>query len=382
MNRIPLSCIGEVNKELQFEKLIDSVTNCSLCSDMESRTGVLSELNGNIHSNVLFIAEAPGRLGADKTRVPLFGDQTGANFQRLIDTIGWSRENFFITNAVLCNPRDTIGNNTTPCKKHIKNCSIYLKILIHILEPEYVVTLGQKAIESLSIIEDVKITLKTHVRTSINWYGRTLIPLYHMGPRALIHRNFYNQLSDFYWLAHTVKLKAKPWERLSKSSLKKTLSSIEFSPTRLQKLATELLMKTGPISKFKLTKLLYLVDYHYLKKNNKLFTNSYYLRAYAGPIPIGLDKQLDELKHQGIIRVIDSLYCLNKLTINDFTHNDITVIEQIIDKYSGKTDSEIKTSTYLTVPMKRILRMEKELSKPMLWKPVFSPDDFKRGETK
>lgn len=377
MNRVSLCCIGESNKDIEFEKLIDSVHNCSLCPDMEARTGVLSELNGNIHSNVLFVAEAPGRLGADKTRIPLFGDQTGINFQRLIDTIEWSREDLFITNSVLCNPRDDLGNNTTPCKKHIKNCSLYLKILINIMNPEYVVTLGLKAIEALNTIEEVKISLKTHVRTSLNWSGRTVIPLYHMGPRALIHRSFYNQLSDFYWLKHTVKLNARPWERLRKSPLKKTLSALEFSPTKLQKLIIEILMKTGPISEFKLTKLIYLIDYYYLKEYNKILTNSYYIRAYAGPLPVGLGKQLDQLRQQNIIKK-QKYISLTKLCINDFPAKDLKTIDQIINKYADKSDSEVKTSTYLTVPMKRILKAEKQLKEMMLWKSVFTAEDFKK----
>lgn len=378
MTRIAWCNLGEINKELEFEKLVDCVQNCSLCSEMEARSGVLSELNGNIYSNILFIAEAPGRLGADRTRIPLFGDQTGVNFQRLIDTIGWSRENFFITNAVLCNPRDNAGNNTTPCKKHIKNCSVYLNILIKIMDPDFVVTLGQKAIEAINDIEEIKITLKKHVRTTFKWYGRTLIPLYHMGPRALIHRNFYNQLSDFYWLQHIIEVKSKPWERLKKSSLYKSLSTTKFNPTKLQKLIIEVLTKTGPISEFKLTKMIYLVDYYFLKTTKKLLTNSFYLRAYAGPLPMGLEKQLMALKQEEIVKInYGKTYSLNKFHATDFTKDEFNIIYLIIDKYIHKSDNEIKTLTYLTFPMRRILKKEKATNESMIWKPVFIEDDFK-----
>src|SRR5690606_25553634 len=119
MNSLNLS-YNIYDKDRQFEKLVDSIENCRLCPDMECRAKVFSENNGNIYSNVLFIAEAPGRLGADRTRIPLFGDQTGVNFQRLINTIGWTRDKFFITNAILCNPRNEKGNNMTPTKDHIR----------------------------------------------------------------------------------------------------------------------------------------------------------------------------------------------------------------------------------------------------------------------
>lgn len=374
MRRIDWFNIERQDKEIEFEKLVDSVRHCSLCPDMETRTGVLSELNGNIYSNLLFIAEAPGRLGADKTRIPLFGDQTGVNFQRLIDTINWTREDFFITNAVLCNPRNSNGNNITPRREHIKNCSVYLKLLIDLMNPEYVVTLGQKALESLNYIQKTNVSLKSHVRTKINWYGRTLIPLYHMGPRALIHRSFYNQLADFYWLNRTVKIKSKSWERLKKNPFKKIKE--KFNPSKLQNLIIEIIMNTGPISEFKLTKLIYLTDYNFLKENRKLLTNSYYLRAYEGPLPIGLDNQINELINQGIIKKIKVKISLTQLYATNFTDKERKVIHEVINRYSNKSDKEIKISTYLTPPMKRILLKEKKLKEDMLLKPIFSEEDF------
>lgn len=368
---------AEENKEALFDKLTDSVNNCVLCPKMESRIGVLSELNGNINSNVLFVAEAPGRLGADRTRIPLFGDQTGINFQRLIDNIGWTRDQFFITNAVLCNPRDNTGNNTTPCKEHIINCSIYLKILIAIINPEYVVTLGLKAIDAINTIERIKINLKEHVRSSLSWNGRTLIPLYHMGPRALIHRNFYNQLADFYWLQRTVKVNVKPWERLRRSNLYKALSSDRFNPSKIQKLIVEILTKLGPISEFKLTKIIYLIDYYYLKERGRLLTDSFYLRAYDGPLPMGLDKQIDILRDQGIVATYKKKYRLIKFFSTDFSKDDLLLIDIVIEKYADKKEREIKTATYLTSPMRRILKKENYESENMAWKPIFTEDDFK-----
>jgi uracil-DNA glycosylase family 4 len=368
------------DKELLFGRLVDSVQNCTLCPSMESRTGVLSELNGNIFSNLLFIAEAPGRLGADKTRVPLFGDQTGVNFQKLIDTIGWSREDFFITNAVLCNPRSESGNNATPCKNTLGNCAIYLKILIDIMNPQYVVTLGQKALDAINVIEKINIRLKDNVRTAVNWNGRTLIPLYHMGPRALIHRNFYRQLSDFYWLQNTVKLSPQQqWERVKRSHLKDVVLSSKFYPSKLQKLVVEILRYSGKISKLKLTKLIYLTDYNHLRSNGNLLTNSFYLRAYAGPLPMGLDKQIDELVRRGFIHSDrNGIYLLGQKLESSFTDNELNVINIVLSKHMNKTDKEIISTTYLTLPMKRILRAEKHLNQSMIWKPVFADEDFQQ----
>lgn len=369
----------EANREKEFEKLVDSVANCTLCSNMSSRTGVLSELNGNIYSNVLFVAEAPGRLGADKTRIPLFGDQTGANFQKLIDTVGWSREDFFITNAVLCNPRNENGNNATPGKQNIYNCAIYLRILIEIMNPEYIVTIGQKALEAVDSIHNVNIRLRDTVRSRVSWNGRTLIPLYHMGPRALIHRNFYNQLADFYWLKNTVKLKPQRWEKLNKLRIEDIVLSSKFYPSKFQKLVVELLDHVGTVSKFKLTKLIYLTDYEFLKNAGKLLSNSFYLRAYEGPLPMGMDKQLDELRQRGLISNNSKGYLRGKGAAEfSLSNEEKSVLKQVLMNHGHKTDEQIKTATYLTKPMKRILRVEKGDEQSMLWKPVFTEEDFQR----
>lgn len=363
------------NKDSHFEKLVNSISNCKLCPNMECRTKVFSENNGNIYSNVLFIAEAPGRLGADRTRIPLFGDQTGTNFQRLIDTIGWSRDQFFITNAVLCNPRDEKGNNSTPTKIHIENCSIYLQILIDIMQPEYIITLGQKALESLKTIYYINISLKDDVRKIVNWNGYNLIPLYHTGPRAMVHRNYYNQLADFYWIQKNIKLRAKPWSKIQNTNLISKVREAKLSQSKLQKLVLEVLSHVDKISEFKLTKLLYMIDYESLKRRKILISNSFYIRSYNGPIPVGLNHQLEELVSYGVIEKSRGKFTTKASEFSAFTGMEKEIIEYIIKNYAQKTDFQIKTAAYLTPPMKRILRAEKQ-NKSMLHQPVFSQEDF------
>ena len=104
-------------KKQKFEMLVENANRCNLCARMYGRTKVLSEKNGNVDSKVIFIGEAPGRLGADRTGIPFYGDQAGQNFERLLQFAGLTRQQVFITNAVLCNPRDKKGNNSAPKKK-------------------------------------------------------------------------------------------------------------------------------------------------------------------------------------------------------------------------------------------------------------------------
>jgi len=65
-----------VEKKQKFDMLVENVARCDLCKRMQGRPKVLSEKNGNLNARVVFIGEAPGRFGADRTGVPFYGDQT------------------------------------------------------------------------------------------------------------------------------------------------------------------------------------------------------------------------------------------------------------------------------------------------------------------
>src|ERR671931_24319 len=94
-----------------FETLVDEAANCTRCPAMCGRSAVLSNLNGCLRARIMFIGEAPGRKGADRTRVPFSGDQSGANFDRFLASINLKRSEIFITSAALCNPRAASGAN-------------------------------------------------------------------------------------------------------------------------------------------------------------------------------------------------------------------------------------------------------------------------------
>lgn len=189
-----------IDKRRKFEILVENTDRCNLCSRMCGRTKVLSDKNGDIHSKVIFIGEAPGRLGADRTGIPFYGDQAGQNFERLLLFTGLTRQQVFITNAVLCNPRDEKGNNSPPNKEEVRNCSLHLSILIDIIEPEVIVPLGQCALRSLHIIQAHQIELRQNVRKPAKWGKYTVVPMYHPGPRAAIHRSINDQKEDFSFL--------------------------------------------------------------------------------------------------------------------------------------------------------------------------------------
>ena len=192
----------ERSKRSLFTNLVARVQSCNLCPRMQGRKKVLGPSNGNLDSRIVFIAEAPGRLGADKFGIPLWGDQTGRNFESLIASAGLKRDSIFITNAILCNPRALDGSNDSPTVFEIRNCSLYLMETLEIVKPRFIATLGTIALASLNLIYRHGIKLSEGVGKIADWQGYQLYPLYHPGPRAFVWRAKDQQIEDYCTIAN------------------------------------------------------------------------------------------------------------------------------------------------------------------------------------
>lgn len=355
--------ISHEQKQDYFDSLLDSVHQCDLCPRMCGRRKVLSLVNGNLNAKILFIAEAPGRLGAECTGIPLYGDRSGDNFELLLSNIGWRRSDIFITNAILCNPQNGEGNNAPPEKEEIINCNYYLKMTLELINPDVVVTIGAKALDALNLISPHTFTLKKDVATAQDWNGRKLFPLYHTGPRALVHRSQIQQRTDFIALSHIVDPKIG-------LKMRKPASNHAVPPSRqitpiLIDMVAVVLDYLKELSFFKLTKLLYLIDYNHLEQFGQSMSGCIYLRMQEGPwIPYlkDISKVYDGLlfntyfvgrKPYVLLRVDN----YKSQTLND---DKAIFIRRICEKYKNHDDASIKTAAYCTKPMKYILRQEKK----------------------
>jgi uracil-DNA glycosylase family 4 len=193
-------------KNKEFARLVAEAAACVRCPAMCERAAVLSEFNGNLDARVMFIGEAPGRKGADRTRVPFSGDQSGKNFDRFLASAGLARSEIFITSAALCNPRTPTGANRRPTSAELRNCLDFLQRTIELVNPRVIVTLGGVALEALKSIENHQFTLRDDAAHLREWDGRTLIPLYHPSPQVLItSRDDRAQLRDYQVVARILK---------------------------------------------------------------------------------------------------------------------------------------------------------------------------------
>ena len=194
-------------KQEQFEALAAEAAACRRCEAMCGRSAVLSARNGRVGASVMFVGEAPGRQGGDRTRVPFSGDQSGRNFSRYIASVGLGREDIFITNSALCNPRSATGANRKPTRAEVSNCSDFLRRQVEVVGPRVVVTLGAVALAALRAVEYHPFTLKENVGQVQTWRGRLLVPLYHPSPQVLAsHRREPQQLEDYRAVARALGL--------------------------------------------------------------------------------------------------------------------------------------------------------------------------------
>ena len=166
-----------------FNRLAKQADKCRVCPNLADQSAVLGPGNGSLTAEVVFVAEAPGRFGAGRTGIPFSGDQSGKNFEILLDHAGWTRDQVFITNAALCNPLQN-GNNRRPTAREIRNCSHYLESTLKIIRPKIVVTLGGVGLTAINILLGTKHLLAKTVARPIATTEFTLIPLYHPSPRV------------------------------------------------------------------------------------------------------------------------------------------------------------------------------------------------------
>ncbi|HMO05521.1 MAG TPA: uracil-DNA glycosylase [Kiritimatiellia bacterium] len=118
---------------------IRACRSCRLC---ETRTNTVPG-QGNPQPELMFIGEGPG---ADEDEQGLaFVGRAGQLLTKIIEAMGFTRDDVFIGNIVKCRPPD----NRVPEPDEMATCIPYLKEQIALLKPTVIVCLGATAVKGL-----------------------------------------------------------------------------------------------------------------------------------------------------------------------------------------------------------------------------------------
>lgn len=189
-----------LSKEELLDAIAAEVIVCRKCELWKTRKNAVPG-EGSAESHVMFIGEAPG-YWEDVKGKPFVG-AAGKFLDTLISEIGFSRETVFIGNVLKCRP----PGNREPLPNEVETCTPYLDSQIQVIQPKFVVTLGNYS--TAYIFSKVRlpfsgITLshgKFH-ETSILDMQITIFPTFH--PAASLYSAKYKEhlVRDFRTLKH------------------------------------------------------------------------------------------------------------------------------------------------------------------------------------
>jgi DNA polymerase len=184
-----------------YEALCATVRRCHACSSM-NHVHILGATNGPLDAGVLFVAEAPGRLGAASTGVPMTSDVTGRRFHAFLAHAGIAADEVFITNSVLCNPLTPAGNNRRPKATEVAACSDFLAGQLRLVAAPVVVAMGGVALEALRRLSPHAAVLARDAGRPLDWRSpdgreRVLVALYHPSIQSTLTRPHEQQLRDW-----------------------------------------------------------------------------------------------------------------------------------------------------------------------------------------
>lgn len=157
-------------------RIAEAIHGCTRCPLANGRTHTVPG-EGNVLSDVLLVGEGPGAR-EDRTGHPFVGP-AGELLSELLASIGWGRQDVFITNVVKCRP----PANRDPAPAEIGACAPYLEAQERALDPAVVVTLGRHSLQRY--LPGARIgSVHGQMRRSYN--GRHIFPMYH--PAAALHQ--------------------------------------------------------------------------------------------------------------------------------------------------------------------------------------------------
>ena len=129
------------SKQELLDKIYDDILADNVCAELRDNAIQLVFGEGNTDAEIVFIGEAPGKK-EDETGMPFVG-AAGKFLTKMLQLIGLSREDVYITNIVKYRP----PNNRDPKPDEKEAFWPYLVRQLDVIKPKLVVTLGRHSME-------------------------------------------------------------------------------------------------------------------------------------------------------------------------------------------------------------------------------------------
>lgn len=152
----------------------DRALGCVKCDLCESRTQVVWG-SGTPRTGLMLVGEAPGYH--EDQQGEAFVGRAGQLLTKILEAIGFGRDEVFITNVLKCRPPD----NADPLPHQVEACEPYLKRQIELIDPAVIVTLGRHAARTLLGVDSSMGAMRGRV---FRYEDVPLVATYH--PAALL----------------------------------------------------------------------------------------------------------------------------------------------------------------------------------------------------
>lgn len=179
-------------------ELHDAFGECRRCELGGTRKNFVFGV-GSKDARVMFVGEAPGR-DEDLKGEPFVG-AAGQLLNRILEAIGFAREDVYIANILKCRP----PGNRDPQPTEIASCEPILRRQIEIIRPLVLCTLGAFAARTMLGVDAGISRLRGRVH---DYRGVPLVPTYH--PAALLRNPSWKRPT---W--EDVQLLRKEYDRLA-----------------------------------------------------------------------------------------------------------------------------------------------------------------------
>jgi len=153
----------------KLARLAEAASACQRCGLAKLRTNVVFG-EGAPEARLVFVGEAPG-ADEDATGRPFVG-RAGKLLTKIIEAMGFRREDVFICNVLKCRPPE----NRTPAQDEVVNCSPYLHEQLAIIRPAAICALGGPAATTLLNVKEGITRLRGRF---FRYRGIPLMPTFH-----------------------------------------------------------------------------------------------------------------------------------------------------------------------------------------------------------